>query len=124
MVPGGYSELIRIYKKIRVACLSVWKGKTEPDVLTEMTTLLPHDADRIHVNLLWEAGVPLEVVAGQDLGRGEAIGLMGRVWLSVDTIKKYYLSLTQRSERFKRLEVQVREYSKQFNGLTVTFAET
>ncbi len=124
VVPGGYSELIRIYKKIRVACLSVWKGKTEPDVLTEMTTLLPHDADRIHVNLLWEAGVPLEVVAGQDLGRGEAIGLMGRVWLSVDTIKKYYLSLTQRSERFKRLEVQVREYSKQFNGLTVTFAET
>ena len=66
--------------------------------------------------MLWEAEVPLEVVAGQDLGRGEAIGLMGRIWLSVDTIKKYYLSLTHRSDRFKRLEAQVKEYSRQFNG--------
>lgn len=92
------------------------KDKLEPDVYKELTSLLPHDADKIHVNLLWEAHVPLEVVAGQDLGRGEALGLMGRVWLSVDTIRKYYLSLTQRSGRFKRLETQVKEYGKQFNG--------
>lgn len=116
VIVGGYPELLKIYSRIRVACGNYWKGKTEPDILGELTSLKPHDADKIHVNLLWEAEVPLEVVAGQDLGRGEAIGLMGRVWLSVDTIKKYYLSLTQRSDQFKRLENQVKEYSKQFNG--------
>jgi len=113
-IEGGYTELLDIYKRIRKACKDYWDGKTEPDILTEMATLRPHDADKIHVNLLWEAEVPLEVVAGQDLGRGEAVGLVGRVWLSVDTIKKYYLSLTQRSDRFKKLENQIREYSIQF----------
>jgi len=116
VIEEGYKELTAIYKRIREACESYWKGKTEPDILKEMATLRPHDADKIHVNLLWEAEVPLEVVAGQDLGRGEAMGLVGRVWLSVDTIKKYYLSLTQRSDRFKKLELKVKEYSKQFNG--------
>ena len=73
VIEGGYDELLDIYKRIRQACAHYWEGKTEPDVLKELTTLLPHDADRIHVNLLWEAEVPLEVVAGQDLGRGEAL---------------------------------------------------
>jgi len=114
VLENGYTELANIYKRIRATCESHWKGKTEPDILTEMATLKPHDADKIHVNLLWEAEVPLEVVAGQDLGRGEAVGLVGRVWLSVDTIRKYYLSLTQRSDRFKKLENKVREYSAQF----------
>lgn len=114
VIPGGYTELLNIYKQIRDACKKYWDGKTEPDILTEMATLRPHDADKIHVNLLWEAEVPLEIVAGQDLGRGEAMGLVGRVWLSVDTIKKYYLSLTQRSDRFKKIEKQIREYSTQF----------
>jgi len=60
-------------------------------------------ADKIHVNLLWEAKVPLEVVAGQFIGRGEALGPVGRIWLSTDTIKKRYLSLTQRSGRYKEM---------------------
>ena len=101
---NAYATLVR----------AIGTGKTEPDILSEMSTLRPHDADKIHINLLWEAETPLEVVAGQDLGRGEAMGLVGRVWLSVDTIKKYYLSLTQRSDRFKKLENQIREYSTQF----------
>lgn len=55
-------------------------------------------------------------MAGQDLGRGEEVGLVGRIWLSIDTIKKYYLSLTQRSERFQELKAQIIEYSKRVNG--------
>jgi len=43
-------------------------------------------------------------------------GLIGRIWLSTDTIKKHYLSLTQRSERYKRLLQQVEKYSVKFNG--------
>jgi len=59
--------------------------------------------------------VALEVVAGQYLGRGEGIGLMGRGWLDINTIKKHYLSLTQRSERIQKLRSQVRMYSERFN---------
>jgi len=58
----------------------------------------------------------LEVVAGQDLGKGEGLGLVGRGWKSVDIIKKHYLSLTQRSDRYQQMLSKVREYSKQFNG--------
>lgn len=116
VILGGYPELLGIYERIRQACAEYWKGKLEPDIYKELTTLLPHDADRIHVNLLWEAKVPLEVVAGQYLGRGEGIGLVDRIWLSTDTIKKYYLSLTQRSERFQKIKAQIIEYSKRLNG--------
>ena len=69
---------------------------------------------KIHVNLLWEAGIPLEVVAGQYMRRGEGIGLMGRGWLDINTIKKHYLSLTQRSERYQRLMQQIQQYSTRF----------
>jgi len=111
----GYTELRNIYKEIRSALAKYFEGKLEPSLFTEITTLKPHDADKMHVNLLWEAEVPLEVVAGQYLGQGEGVGLMGRGWLSINTIKKYYLSLTQRSQRFKALKKQVSDYSKQFN---------
>ena len=117
LIIGGYPELLNIYKRIRAACCQYWEGRTEPDILKELTSLKPHDADKIHVNLLWEAEVPLEVVAGKNLGRGEGIGLMGRIWLSTDTIKKYYLSLTERSERIQKLRVQVQKYSNRFNGM-------
>ena len=112
----GYRELLQIYKEIRQALKEYYEGKLEPSLYKELTTLKPHDADKIHVNLLWEAGVPLEVVAGQYIGRGEGIGLMGRGWLDINTIKKHYLSLTQRSERFQKLMKQVQKYSYQFNG--------
>jgi hypothetical protein len=82
--------------------------------LKEFITLRPHDADKIDVNLLWEAEIPLEVVAGQFLGQSEGIGLMGRGWLDINVIKKHYLSLTQCSERFKKLQNQVHVYSDRF----------
>jgi len=116
VILGGYPELTKIYKEIRNALAEYFKGNLEPSLYKEFTTLRPHDADKIHCNLLWEAEVPIEVVAGQYLGRGEGVGLMGRIWLSTDTIKKHYLSLTQRSERFQKIMVGVNQYSKRFNG--------
>jgi hypothetical protein len=82
-------------------------------------TLRPHDADKIHVNLLWEAGVPLEVTCGKYIGRGEGIGLMGRGWLDINTVKKHYLSLTERSERIRRLRKQVQAYSIRFDEKSI-----
>lgn len=64
-------------------------------------------------------GVPLEVVAGKYLGRGEGVGLFGRGWLDINTLKKHYLSLTERSERIQQLRNQVHEYSLRFNEETI-----
>jgi len=116
VIMGGYPELRKIYKEISQALAEYFKDKVEPSLYKEITSLRPHDADKIHCNLLWEAEVPIEVVAGQFLGRGEGVGLMGRIWLSTDTIKKHYLSLTQRSERFQKIMVGVNQYSQRFNG--------
>ena len=114
----GYHELLTIYKEIRQALAEYYQSKLDPNLYKELTTLRPHDSDKIHVNLLWEAEIPLEVVAGQYLGKGEGIGLMGRGWLDINTIKKHYLSLTQRSVRFKKLVKQVQKYSTSLNGKT------
>jgi predicted DNA-binding protein YlxM (UPF0122 family) len=115
LVLGGYRKLLKMYKEMRLDWAQYFKGKLEPSLFKEITTLRPHDADRIHCNLLWEADVKLEVVAGQYLGRGEGLGLMGRGWLDINTIKKHYLSLTQRSERFQKIMDKVRVYSERFN---------
>jgi hypothetical protein len=112
----GYKEITRTYKQLREILNTRYNGEIEPSLLKEFITLRPHDSDKIHVNLLWEAEIPLEVVAGQFIGRGEGIGLMGRGWLDINVIKKHYLSLTQRSERFKKLRDNVRAYSERFNG--------
>jgi len=114
LLTNGYHELLEIYGEIREALNEYYKDE-EPSLFKELTTLKPHDADKIHVNLLWEAGVPLEVVAGKYLGRGEGIGLMGRGWLDINTLKKHYLSLTERSERIQNLRKQVQAYSIRFN---------
>jgi DNA-binding CsgD family transcriptional regulator len=111
---GGYKELTQLYKTIQTILRIHYQDTPDPSLLQQFTTLKPHDADKIHVNLLWEAEIPLEVVAGQFLGQNEGIGLMGRGWLDINVIKKYYLSLTQRSTRFRKLEKQVHTYSKQF----------
>lgn len=110
----GYKEVLQIYVKIRNVLRAYFQEIADPSLLKEFITLRPHDADKIHVNLLWEAEIPLEVVAGQFLGHSEGLGLMGRGWLDINVIKKYYLSLTRRSERFRKLEKQVHTYSKRF----------
>jgi len=116
LLRNGYPELIRIYREIRECLGKYYQAGTDPSLFKELTTLRPHDADKIHVNMLWEAEVPLEVVAGKYLGRGEGIGLMGRGWLDINTIKKHYLSLTERSERIQNLRRQVQAYSGRFNA--------
>jgi hypothetical protein len=113
---NGYKYITQTYKEIRRLLRIAYEGKVDPSLLKEFITLRPHDADKIHVNLLWEAEVPLEVIGGQFIGQGEGVGLMGRGWLDINVIKKHYLSLTQRSERFKKLQDQVRAYSDHFNG--------
>jgi hypothetical protein len=113
---GGYKEIAEMYKTIRAVLTEKFKGKVEPSLLKEFASMRPHDSDKIHVNLLWEAGIPLEIVGGQDLGGSEGVGLVGRGWLDVNVIKKYYLSMTARSERFKEVRDKVTAYSKRFNG--------
>jgi hypothetical protein len=116
VISGGYTELTDIYRRIKTALSEYWSEKLDPALFKEFATLRPHDADKIHCNLLWEAEVPLEVVAGQYLGQSEGIGLMGRIWLDINTIKKHYLSLTARSERFQKIRAEVTGYSQRFNG--------
>lgn len=116
LILGGYKELNAIYKRIRETLRDQLQGKVEPSLLQEFATLRPHDSDKIHCNLLWEARIPVEVVAGKYLGQGEGVGLMGRIWLDVNTITKYYLSLSERSDRMKEYRKQVTEYSQRFNG--------
>jgi len=110
----GYPELLKIYKEIRTALHEYYKGKIDPSLLKELTSIKPHSADKIHVNMLWEADVPLETVAGEYEGHGEGIGLVGRGWLNIETIRKYYLSLTRRSKKFQKIMVKIHEYRKQF----------
>lgn len=117
LIEGGYKELREIYKRINQAQKTHWKNRLKPDVYQTITTLRPHDSDKIHCNLLWEAKVPLEVVAGEYLGNGEGIGLVGRIWLDINTIKKHYLTLTGRSQRIQRIREKVRKYARQFNGV-------
>lgn len=115
IIPKGYSELRMIYKQIKLILQKEYEGKIDPSLLQEFVTMRPHDADKIHVNMLWEAGVPLEIVAGEYLGQGEGIGLMGRGWLDLNTIEKHYLSLTTRSKRFQRIRKRITQYSRHFD---------
>ena len=77
LIKNGYKELRDIYKRLRNALKEYWSGKIEPSLYQQPITLQPHDSDKIHCNLLWEAETPLEVVAGECLGGNEAIGLVG-----------------------------------------------
>ncbi len=115
LIIDGYKGLTAIYQRINKALKDYYQGKLEPHILKELSTLKPHDSDKIHCNLLWEAGVPIEIVAGEYMGQGQGVGLMGRIWLDVNTIKKHYLTLTARSERFQNIRQQVTNYSRRFN---------
>jgi hypothetical protein len=111
-----YKDLCHIYKDINKTLADCYRDKLEASVYKEITTLRPHDADKIHINLLWEAGAPLEIVAGQYLGNGEGLGLMGRIWLNVGVIQKYYLSLTARSKRFQQIKRRVAKYGHELHS--------
>lgn len=117
VVLKGYKKgLLKVYATIKRVMAEEYRGKLEPSVFKQLTDLKPHDADKIHVNLCWEAGIPIEVVAGDWLGGQEGNGLCGRIWKSTDTIKKYYLALNKRSKRMARIYEKVKEYAHQFNG--------
>jgi hypothetical protein len=123
--PDGYKQIRKIYKTIRTVLETTYTGNVDPSLLKEFITLKPHEADKIHVNLLWEAEIPLEIVGGQFLGKGEGLGLMGRGWNDINVIKKHYLSLTGRSDRMKKEQNKVRTYSQRFrDGQTATESVT
>lgn len=117
VILGGYKELTKIYQRIRACLAEYYDGKLEPFIFNEITTIRPHDSDKIHCNLLWEAGVPMEIVAGSaGKGEHEGEGLVGRIWRSLDIMRKHYLSLTQRSDRYLEIMREVNEYNQRFNG--------
>jgi len=116
LILHGYKELRQIYREIRGALKQALDGKIEPSLLHDLITIRPHDADKLHVNMLWEAGIALETVSGEYKGHGEGIGLMGRGWLDINTLKKHYLSLTKRSKRFQEQRAQVEKYGQQFTA--------
>ena len=117
IVEGGYKKgLLKIYDTIRRVVAQEYRGKVDPSLLKELTDLKPHDADKIHVNMCWEAGIPIEVVAGDWLSGIEGNGLCGRIWKSTDTIKKFYLTLNKKSKRMEQIYGRVKLYAKQFNG--------
>jgi len=113
LILNGYKELKQIYIEIRQALNAYYGDKIDPSLLKELTTIRPHDADKLHCNLLWEADVKLEILAGQYLGRGEGIGLVGRGWLDLNTIKNHYLSLTQRSKKFQETILSIAKYASE-----------
>jgi len=117
VILGGYKKgLLKIYETIKRVMAEEYRGNIEPSVFKQLTDLKPHDADKIHVNLCWEAGIPIEVVAGDWLGGQEGNGLCGRIWKSTDTIKRYYLALNKRSKRMAKIYGKAKLYAKQFNG--------
>ncbi|MEM2260731.1 MAG: hypothetical protein QXY65_06660 [Candidatus Methanomethylicaceae archaeon] len=82
----NYEELRLIYKRIS----SILTSK-----IGEKGKILPHFARKIHVNILWQLGVPLELVAGQIIGN-EGYCLFGVGWSDLNTLRKHYLSLSSR----------------------------
>ena len=115
IILGGYKELTAIYKRIREALTKYYKGKVEPSILKEFSSLRPHDADKIHCNLLYEAGIRVEELIGKYIGGQEAKGLFGRVWLDPKTVTKYYLMLSERSPKIEEQRQQVIKYAERFN---------
>jgi hypothetical protein len=111
---GGYDELTHIYKEIRNALSRYYQGQIAPDLFEQLTTIRPHDADKIHINMLWEAEIPLEVAVGKYLGAGEGQAYFGRIWLDLNTVKKHYLSLDEKGERFQKLRAGITKYSAIF----------
>lgn len=82
----NYDELRQIYKRI---------SKTIIPIIGEKGKITPHYSRKIHVNILWQLGVPLELVAGQVVGN-EGYCLFGVGWNDLNTLRKHYLSLSSR----------------------------
>ncbi|MEM2185286.1 MAG: hypothetical protein QXS74_09705 [Nitrososphaeria archaeon] len=100
----NYDELRRIYKRIRDAIIPI---------LGEKGRITPHYARKIHVNILWELGVPLELVAGQIIGN-EGYCWFGVGWSDLNTLRKHYLALSSKiqSEIMIRAKEKAREILK------------
>lgn len=81
MFPIDYGGLKALYRKIRNT-FDFLKGKK----------FTPHFARKTHVNILWEEGYDMAVIAG-DAGAGE--GYVGVGWTDLATLQIYYLSLAK-----------------------------
>lgn len=92
----NYEELRQIYKRI---------SNTIMPILGEKGRILPHFARKIHVNILWELGVPLELVAGQIVGN-EGYCWFGVGWSDLNTLRKHYLALSSRIQNEIMIKAQ------------------
>ncbi len=85
----SYDSLLAVYRLFASTLRAV-----NPDATFDEVT--PHTGRHLHVNLLWERGVPMELIAG-DAEAG--IGVFGVGWTDLSTLKKFYFTLSMRSPK-------------------------
>jgi hypothetical protein len=74
----------------------------------------PHFARKTHVNILWEADIPSEIIAG-DARAHE--GYVGVGWTDMTTLKEYYLSIAK--SKLDEYRVKARAHFSRVDELTV-----
>lgn len=86
----GENSLINLYRIVNYICGAgeISSNSTKP-IIPKFT---PHGARKIHVNLLWEQGIPLELVIGD---ADAHIGFFGVGWKDVTTARRFYLSMAK-----------------------------
>jgi len=89
------NDLQNIYKKIKEICLNDPYFKDNPAKQKEIQNLKPHYARKIHCNVAWELGIPLEILCGQVIG-SEGYCIIGVGWSDFNTARKHYLALSSR----------------------------
>jgi integrase len=91
------NELGQIYQRIKKVCMEDSYFKDNPAKLKEIEQLKPHYARKIHCNVSWELGIPLEILCGQVIG-SQGFCKIGVGWSDFNTARKHYLALSSRVE--------------------------
>lgn len=89
VVGMSYESLLAVYHLFAQTLRAV-----NPDASFDDVT--PHTGRHLHVNLLWERGVPMELIAGDSEA---GFGLCGVGWTDLSTLKKFYFTLSMRSPK-------------------------
>jgi integrase len=75
---------------------------------SQFDDVTPHTGRHLHVNLLAERGVPLEYIAGDAEGGRAYVGVG---WTDLTTLKRHYLTLSERMGLFRSIISAAREKS-------------